>query len=44
MGAEEQVEHSWSQEDSSPNIYIKPEDPLTFHRCQVVVVAVVVVW
>jgi len=32
VGAEEQVEHSWSQEDSSPNIYIKPEDPLTFHR------------
>lgn len=29
---EEQLEHSWNETDSSPNIYVKPEDPLTFHR------------
>lgn len=29
---EEQLEHTWSEEDSSPNIYVKPEDQLTFHR------------
>jgi len=32
VAREEQLEHAWSESDSSPNIYIKPEDPLTFHR------------
>jgi len=32
VGREKQLEHSWSEEDCSPNIYIKLEDPLTFHR------------
>lgn len=27
-----QLEHSWSEVDSSPNIYIKADDRLTFHR------------
>ena len=27
-----QEAHSWSGEDTSPNIYIKTEDGLTFHR------------
>ena len=27
------LEHGWSAEDSSPNIFLKPDDPLTFHRC-----------
>ena len=26
------LEHGWSAEDSSPNIFLKPEDLLTFHR------------
>ena len=26
------LEHGWSAEDSSPNIFLKQEDPLTFHR------------
>ena len=29
---ETQVTHSWNPEDRSLNIYVKPEDPLTFHR------------
>ena len=29
---ETQVAHSWNTEDRSLNIYVKPEDPLTFHR------------
>jgi len=29
---EEALEHGWSAEDSSPNIFLKPEDLLTFHR------------
>lgn len=29
---ETQVKHSWNTEDRSLNIYVKPEDPLTFHR------------
>lgn len=29
---ETQVTHSWNTEDRSLNIYVKPEDPLTFHR------------
>lgn len=29
---EVQVQHSWSNTDHSPNIYIKQDDPLTFHR------------
>jgi len=32
VGREEQLEHSWNEADSSPNIYVKPDDPLTFHR------------
>eukprot|EP00092_Neocalanus_flemingeri_P092322 GFUD01117186.1.p1 GENE.GFUD01117186.1~~GFUD01117186.1.p1 ORF type:complete len:365 (+),score=56.46 GFUD01117186.1:174-1268(+) len=32
VGREVQLEHSWNELDSSPNIYVKPEDPLTFHR------------
>jgi len=29
---ETQVKHSWNTEDRSLNIYVKNEDPLTFHR------------
>ena len=29
---ETQVRHSWNTEDRSLNIYVKDEDPLTFHR------------
>jgi len=29
---ETQLQHSWSLEDRSPNIYIKVDDRLTFHR------------
>jgi len=29
---ETQVSHSWNTEDRSLNIYVKEEDPLTFHR------------
>ena len=29
---ETQVTHSWNTEDRSLNIYVKDEDPLTFHR------------
>jgi len=32
VGREEQLEHTWNELDSSPNIYIKQDDPLTFHR------------
>ena len=32
VGREEQLEHTWNELDMSPNIYVKPEDPLTFHR------------
>ena len=32
VGREDQLEHSWNESDTSPNIYVKPEDPLTFHR------------
>jgi len=32
VGREEQLEHTWNESDTSPNIYVKPEDPLTFHR------------
>jgi len=32
VGREEQLEHTWNEADSSPNIYVKPDDPLTFHR------------
>ena len=32
VGREEQLEHTWNDADTSPNIYVKPEDPLTFHR------------
>ena len=31
-GRETQVRHSWNTEDRSLNIYVKDEDPLTFHR------------
>ena len=24
--------HSWSRQDTSPNIYVRLDDPLTFHR------------
>lgn len=29
---ETQVKHSWNTEDRSLNIYVKDEDPMTFHR------------
>ena len=29
---ETQLQHSWSDSDTSPNIYIKADDRLTFHR------------
>jgi len=29
---EEQLEHSWNESDSSPNIYVRADDPFTFHR------------
>ena len=29
---EVQLQHTWSDSDHSPNIYIKTDDPLTFHR------------
>jgi len=32
VSREEQVEHSWNELDSSPNIYVKTDDPFTFHR------------
>jgi len=31
-GAEHQLEHAWNPLDCSPNIFVKVEDPLTFHR------------
>jgi len=31
-GQEQQLEQAWNQADSSPNIFVKAEDPLTFHR------------
>ena len=27
-----QLQHSWNEDDSSPNIYIRQDDRLTFHR------------
>lgn len=27
-----QLSHTWNGEDSSSNIFVKPDDPLTFHR------------
>jgi hypothetical protein len=32
VGRDEQLEHAWNEDDSSPNIFVKPEDLLTFHR------------
>ena len=32
LGIFKALEHGWSAEDSSPNIFLKQEDPLTFHR------------
>jgi len=32
LSREEQLEHTWNETDSSPNIYVKSDDPLTFHR------------
>jgi len=32
VSREEALEHAWSREDTSPNIYVKNDDPLTFHR------------
>jgi len=29
---EVQIDHAWNEADSSPNIYVKVDDPLTFHR------------
>ena len=29
---EEQLEHSWNESDASPNIYVRVDDPFTFHR------------
>jgi len=29
---EEQLKHSWNESDSSPNVYVRADDPFTFHR------------
>ena len=32
VGRQEQEIHAWNREDASPNIYVRQDDPLTFHR------------